>query len=166
MNKEDEYPFWISRAVTSNPHDAEQYFYDKREDQLFKVKVLDKSSPIYRNEHISPDIDTVKTFSNVIERTKSDDTNILRLPTLQFEEKKMFLKQFVYSMEEGDLKKTLIDDIESFSITDDLGFKVNFRKSNFDTFLKFDMEKGKYLFNMATKLYGPLGVSIKSKILW
>ncbi len=167
MNKLDEWAFWLMKAITQPQTSNNKYFYDKEFDELFALKFQNNGLlPIFRNTITENNIVIVDTFVSKIHKIENFDKSIITLPKLSLEEKKIFLIQFISDIENSSIRNELNNEINSFSESDDFNFKLNLKKANPQLYLKFDMDKGKFIFSKINQIYEPLGITEKSVVIW
>ena len=164
MNKEDEFWFFVMKAITAATTNNNFYFYDNIEDMLFALKKEKKEFfPIYRNTARQSTIQNVETISRAIQKVKRLDNQIIQLPKLSLEEKKDFFIGFLSTIKDTLLKSKLQSSIITFSENDDFLFT---KKISSDLDFRYDMGKGKFITDKIKEIYYPLGISEKSKVIW
>lgn len=130
MHDLDRYWLWVTRAISEPANCNKKYFYDRSMDQLFAVLVdQGQITPLHFNSVII--FESVgKAFEGAIGRLQNGNDSIITLPRLSLFEKRMFLEEFIESIEDGRLKDKLRNEIEFFSDNDTFDFKIDIKSEN------------------------------------
>ena len=164
MNIEDEYYFFIQKALT-NVDDYKQYFFHMKENILFSIVINNKKiRASFRNNYVKEkDVDL-----RIHRLINSMPTNeIIEIPKLTFHEKKLFIANFINQSDvivKEILNKELIEFNEQ---TDFLNiFIKELQKHDKKLAYDFHLQMGQFFKTKELEKLGPIGISNKSLLLW
>jgi len=165
MNIEDEYYFFILRALT-NVDENKQYLYEMENNILFSVIVNNNiKKPSLRNEQINDEYTKaqIEKLIDLIPNNKS----IIEIPKLTFFEKKMFLEKFINQCD-GKIKEILNNELCKFSNTTDFSNVFIGQLKYYDKKLAYDyhMQIGQFFKFKEIEKLTPIGITEKSLVLW
>lgn len=167
MNEQDEFWFWVMRAISEPNESKNIYFYDKKEDSLFALKKFNNEFlPIFRNSTTQNFKQVNEAFIREISKVQKSNSEIMILPKLSLKEKTDYLFKFVSKIENAMVKSQLQSEMVTFTENDDFKLKLDLKSIDSSLNLKYDIDKGVFLANKIKEMYFPLGISEKSKIIW
>jgi hypothetical protein len=167
MDKLDEYYFIVMAAITEPSGSDKFYFYNKGQDELFRLGYqAGYYYPLYRNRMTEMNDEVAKKLMEGASMVQNNATSIIQLPRLIFREKKDFLTAYLSNITDEKLKAKLEMDVNSFSERDVFNYKTNLKALDSKLYLKWDMDLGRFIAEKTREIYGPMGITEKSKVIW
>ena len=165
MQQEDEYWYWISKAVSNPVISNAKYLYNKYFDRLFALTVDDEIFIIHRHGR-APNKMIRDLFDFEITEFKSQSSNIIELPCIPFVERIKYLEDFIKTSKDEKLISISENEIGNISKTDNFGFKFDIRTYNKRINYDCDVFLSNILTAKAKDYYSAFGFTENSTLLW
>jgi hypothetical protein len=165
MQQEDEYWYWISKAVSNPVISNAKYLYDKCFDRLFALTIDDNICIIHRHKRV-PDKIIRDLFDFEITELKSLSINIIELPSIPFMERIKYLEDFIKTLKDEKLISILENEIENISKKDNFGFKFDIKSYNRRINYDCNIFLSNILTAKAKDYYSAFGFTENSTLLW
>jgi hypothetical protein len=168
MNKEDEYWFWVMKAITEPITSNLYFFWDEKEDLLFATIINENNNfePFIRTSFMGNRDEVILTMNYEILKVKDMDPSIIKLTRLSLQEKKDFFYDFILTISDQELRATLLDEINILTESDSFNLKTDLKSINRPLYIRYDMARGKFIVSKIAKYYTSLGISEESTLLW
>jgi hypothetical protein len=154
------------KAISAPNSGTRYFYYDKFLDSLFSVTVNDHIiSPNYFNTVVVSET-IIEDLNKEIEKVKAVNPDIVILPKLSQDQKIDFLTGYLSNASETNFKKYLNSVLENFSDQSEFFFGIDIKGKEPSEVFKFDMARGQFLTTEIEKTYSPLGISVKSHLIW
>ncbi|MEA9414465.1 MULTISPECIES: hypothetical protein [unclassified Flavobacterium] len=167
MNKIDEFWYILTKAILNKNEDM-IYLYDRPNDLILSYLFKNNNAiPYYKNEELKQinsvyRNNVVENFDHVYSRFTQNDSSIFKLKAISDQEKKQFLDDFIFDIEDS-YKKQIIEcvNINNLEKGGSLLSKINFEKS-----MTYSNKLGIFLNEKFLDLYFPLGISTNTNVVW
>lgn len=168
MNKEDQYLFFLQKAITRPLHSDRKYFLHKSSQKLFSVKTDGFDwYPHYRNEQVRPSSVDVEFFRQMLHCMNNGKVGLIELKPVSTFDKLDFLNDFVNQyVQNPELKDILRKELDVFDDSSELNFKADLRTMEIQSCRDFDREKTLFAFKNLKRRYDFLDLNQVLEVVW